>query len=75
MSVMVTEAVRVPIAVGAKVTLILQFPPAGRELGQLLLWLKSPAFAPATAMAVMLMAAVPVLLKVTGCAALVVPKV
>lgn len=75
LSVMVTEAERLPMAVGAKVTLTLQFPPAGSELGQVLVWLKSPAFVPDTATEVMLMAAVPVLLRVTGCAALVVPRV
>jgi hypothetical protein len=75
LSVMVTEAERLPMEVGAKVTLTLQFPPAGSELGQVLVWLKSPAFVPDTAMDVMLIAAVPVLLRVTGCAALVVPRV
>lgn len=37
LSVMATNAVRVPIAVGEKITLILQLPAAGRELGQVLL--------------------------------------
>ena len=36
LSVIVTEAVRVPIVVGAKVTLIMQLPPAGTELPQVL---------------------------------------
>jgi hypothetical protein len=75
LSVMLTEAVRLPVAVGAKVTLILQLPPAGTELPQLLDSLKSPAFVPVTAMPVMVKAAVPVLLRVTACAALVVPRI
>ena len=36
LSVMVTEAVRLPGAVGVKVTLMVQLPPAGTELPQVL---------------------------------------
>ena len=75
LSVMVTEAARLPVAVGAKVTLMLQLPPATTELPQLLDSLKSPLFAPVTAMLVMVKAAVPVLVRVTGCAELVIPRV
>jgi hypothetical protein len=34
--------VRFPVAVGVKVTLIVQLPPAASELPQLLVWAKSP---------------------------------
>lgn len=75
LSAIVTEAVRPPMAVGAKVTVMLQLPPAGTEPPQLLDSLKSPAFGPVTVMLVMVKAAVPVLLMVTGWAALVIPRV
>src|SRR5215471_8458464 len=59
---------RVPVVVGVKVTLIVQLPPAATELPQLLVWPKSPL----ALMLVMLSGAPPVLLRVTGCEALVV---
>jgi len=62
---MLTEAVRVPLAVGKKTTLIAQFPPAARELPQVLLCTKSPAFTPVTEMLVMLKDVLPLLLRVT----------
>jgi hypothetical protein len=65
LSLMLTEAVRLPLAVGVKVTLMVQLPPAATELPQVLVWAKSPALLPATAMLVMLKAALPVLLRVT----------
>jgi len=73
LSVIVTAAVRVPAAVGLKVTLIVQLPllPA-TELPQLLLCAKSPLFAPVTPRLVMVKAPLPVLVSVTDCAALVV---
>src|SRR5579863_8949111 len=75
-SVMVTDAVRVPVAVGVNVTLMLQFPPfAATELPQLFVCEKSPLFVPATATLVMFSAAFPVFVSVTVCAALVVFKV
>jgi hypothetical protein len=61
-SVMVTLPVRLPVAVGVKVTLMVQFEPALKLLPQLLLCAKSPV----TTIAVMESGALPVLLKVTG---------
>ena len=65
MSVMLTEAVRLPLAVGVKVTLMVQLPPAATELRQVLVWAKSPALVPVTATLEMFKAAFPVLLRVT----------
>jgi hypothetical protein len=59
-----------PVAVGEKVTLIVQEPPAATLPPQLLV---SPKLA-LGAMLVMLSAALPVLLRVTGCDPLVVPE-
>ena len=63
------EPVRVPDAVGVKVTAMVQTAPIASELPQLLLWVKSP---PGT-MLLMLIVAVPVLLSVTDWEALLVP--
>jgi hypothetical protein len=63
---MVTEPVRVPIAVGVNVTLIWQFALAATLVPQLLVWAKSPL----TAMLLMFNAALPVLERVTVFAAL-----
>src|SRR5271165_2156874 len=72
-------AARAPMAVGVNVTLSTQLAPAATcplvEVGQVvagLANLKSPAFAPAKAMLVMLSGAPPLLARVTVCAALVV---
>jgi len=73
LSVMLTEAVRLPLADGVNVTLIGQLPSAATELPQVLLSEKSLAFVPVTVMLVMLKGALPVLLRVTVCAPLVVP--
>jgi hypothetical protein len=69
LSVMVNVPLSEPVAVGVKVTLMVQEPPAGTLLPQLLVW---PKFA-LTAMLATVSVAVPVLLSVTGCEALVVP--
>jgi hypothetical protein len=61
--------------VGEKVTLSWQLAPPAKvlgEIGQLLLWLKSLLLAPAIPMVVIVRLAVPLLLTVTVCAALVV---
>ena len=58
-----------PAAVGVKVTLIVQLLPAAKPAGQLLVAAKSPE----AAMLVMSKAALPTLLSVTVCTALVVP--
>ena len=52
-SVMVTEAVRGPVWVGLKVTVMVQLAPAARPVPQVLVWLKSVAFVPVTAMLLM----------------------
>jgi hypothetical protein len=65
LSVIVTEAVRFPLAVGVNVTLIVQLPAAATELPQVFVSAKSPAFVPVIAMLVMLKAALPVLLSAT----------
>ena len=75
MSVIVMDAVRVPVAEGVNVMLIAQEAPAATDVPQLLVCAKSLAFVPVMAMLVIASAAFPVLLKVTTCAALVVPTV
>ena len=75
MSLMLSEAVRVPVAAGVKVTLIVQLAPAASELPQVFIWAKSPALAPVTEMPLIVRAALPVLLRVTVRAALVVFRV
>ena len=71
MSVIVTVPVRAPAAVGVKVTEIVQFAPAATLAPQVLVCEKSPD----AAIEVMVRAAVPELVSVTVCAALVVPSV
>lgn len=73
LSVMVTLAARVPVAVGPKITLIVQLAPAATELPHVLLWLKSPLLVPVTAMPAIVSAAKPVFFSITCCDALVVP--
>jgi hypothetical protein len=68
-SEMVRAPVLTPFALGAKVTLMVQEVPAATLRAQLLVWEKSPL----TVMLVLVSAAVPVLLSVTRCEALVVP--
>jgi hypothetical protein len=65
LSAIVSEAARLPLAVGLKVTLMVQLALTATELGQLFVWLKSPEFVPRTLMLVTERAAVPVLLRVT----------
>ena len=73
MSVIVTAAVRDPIALGLNVTLIVQLPLlAATEFPQLFVCAKSPVLAPVTPMFVMLSDALPVLVSVTDCELLVV---
>jgi hypothetical protein len=76
LSVTVTLAVRVPIAVGLNVTLIVQLAPAARVLGlmgQVVLCAKSPALVPVIPILLMVSAAVPLFVSVTVFGALVVP--
>ncbi len=72
LSMMLSVAFRVPVAVGVKVTLIEQLAPAASDVPQVLLWAKSPGFAPVVEMPLMLSAAFPVFVSVAVCAALVV---
>jgi len=69
LSVTVNVPVLAPAAVGVKLTLMVQDPRAVTLLPQLLVWEKSPLMA----MLATVSAALPVLLRVTVCAALVVP--
>lgn len=64
LSVILTEADRVPGDVGEKVTLIVQVPPAATGLPQVLVWAKSPEFAPATTRFVIFNVMLPVLVSV-----------
>lgn len=66
LSATVSDAERLPGTVGAKVTLMVQFPPASTEVPQLLLWPKSPGLAPASVRPVILRVVFPVLLSVTA---------
>ena len=61
LSVMVTEALRAPLAVGVNVTLMEQLAPAATLAPQVLVCAKSPLLVPVMAMLVMLIAIVPVL--------------
>src|SRR2546427_3476062 len=72
LSATLNVALLVPLAVGVKVTLIVHWAPAATEVPQLLVCPKSPLFVPLMAMLVMSSAAVPLLERVTVCAALVV---
>src|SRR5437764_15173523 len=67
---MVIAPVRVPVAVGVKVTLMAQLAPAATDVPQVLVCMKSPL----ATMLVTLSATFPVLFSVTVCAALVVPS-
>jgi hypothetical protein len=64
LSVKLTEADRLPPAVGSNVTLIVQLAPAATELPQVFVWAKSPGLAPVSAMPERLKAALPPLVRV-----------
>ena len=75
LSVMLTLALRLPLALGVKVTLMVQEAPAASVLellGQVLVCAKSPALVPLSPMLLMVRAALPLLVSVTVWAALVV---
>jgi hypothetical protein len=72
LSMTVTEAVRGPLSVGAKVTVMVHIPPGGRPDPHVLCWLKSLAFVPVTSM-LLVNVRVPVFVSVTVWAALMVP--
>ena len=65
LSVMMSEAARLPLAEGVKVTLIVQLPPAATELPHVLVWAKSLALVPVTVTLVIVNVALPVLVRVT----------
>jgi hypothetical protein len=70
------EAVRLPVTVGVKVTLIVQFAFAATVallLGHVLVCVKSPLFVPPIAMLEMISGALPLLVRLTACAPLLVP--
>jgi hypothetical protein len=73
LSMMVTEAVRGPLSVGAKVTVMVHLPPDGRLESHVLIWLKSLAFVPVTATLLMVNVRAPVFVSVTVWGALIVP--
>ena len=73
LSVSFRLAVREPALVGEKVTLMVQEALTARLFGQLLVCAKSPALVPVMAMLLIVRAAVPLLVRLTVCAALVVP--
>ena len=72
MSVTTMDAARLPLAEGVKVTLMVQLAPAATLDPQLLVWAKSSALAPETAMLVMLKATLPELVRMTDFVVLVV---
>jgi hypothetical protein len=73
LSVIVTEALRAPEAVGVNVTLIAQFDPAARLVPQVFVCEKSPALAPVIPMELMERAAPPSFVSVNICGLLAVP--
>jgi hypothetical protein len=75
LSVIDTLAVSLLVVDGVKVTLMVQLLPAARVLGltgQVLVWAKSPEFVPVRLMLLIVKAAVPLLVRVTVLALLVV---
>ena len=73
LSVTFTAAVRLPVAAGVKVTLMVQVALAARLAGQSLDCAKSAALVPATAIALIVSGPVPVFRRVEACGALVAP--
>jgi len=67
LSVMLSEAARLPAAEGVNSTAIVQLAPALTELPQVLVWEKSPALVPVKARLVILTLVLPVLVRVTAC--------
>lgn len=74
LSVMTSEAERVPVAVGVNLTLIVQLPLAATDPPHVLVWEKSPGLVPLKAMFVIVRATLPVLFNVNVCAVLVEPR-
>ena len=74
MSVTCRVAEKPPVLFGENVTLIVQFAPAAKLAPQLLVWEKRFGFAPPSEMLLIVSGAVPELVNVMVCAALVVPR-
>ena len=74
-SVMLTAAVRMPVEEGVRVTVMLQPPPAGTDVPQLLVSAKSPLFGPVTLIDVIVRVASLMFVRIDSCGALVIPKV
>src|SRR5438874_299907 len=75
LSVIDRLALRVPVAVGVKVTLMLQEALAARVvglMGHMLVWVKSPALVPLIPIVLMVRSALPLLVSVTVWAVLLV---
>src|ERR1017187_2325423 len=72
---MLTAAVRVPVADGVKATMMVQVPPAGRDVPQLLVWAKSLLLGPVMLNDVIVRVALVVLISVDPCEALVIATV
>jgi hypothetical protein len=72
-SVMVILAEPLPVAAGLKVTLIEHFAPAARLAAHVLVWEKSPLFAPVIEIVVMVSVELPELVSPITCAAPLVP--
>ena len=73
LSTSLTVALRLPVAVALKVTLMVHDRLIPRVAGQLLVCAKSAAFTPEIVMLPMFSVAVPLLVRVIFCAALVMP--
>jgi hypothetical protein len=74
LSVTLRAAVRVPLAVGLNVILMLQLAPVANELPQVWVCAKSPALVPVIAIPLIVKVVVPILVSVTGFAGLDVPR-
>jgi hypothetical protein len=75
LSVTLTAALRFRVAAGVNVTLMLQVPYGGSDEGQLLVWPKSPLFAPVIWIDVMVSGRLPLLVRVAICGLLLMPTV
>ena len=75
LSTILTEAARLPTAVGVKVTVTVQSTPAASDAGQVVLWEKSPLLAPVTWKLLRVRLAFPVFVSVTDWEGLVTPIV
>lgn len=74
LSAMLTEVVRFPMVAGVNAARIVQLAFTATELPQVSVTVKSPGFAPAAPRLVMVRVVLPVLVRVTDCVALVVPR-